>query len=155
VEVLGNTIAELSHRVSESKTNSERILWLEKFLLKQLAKRPPEDFVTHVVNEIAIAKGEVSIRRIAKKHRVSERQVQRRFNEVVGISPKRFAKIMRYKNVCSLLADPSLTLSDAVYLAGYFDQPHFNKDFAAFTGENPNQFLSQEHPFSKFFIGNG
>jgi AraC-like DNA-binding protein len=154
VDVVGNSVAELSQKVSESKTNTERVLWIEKFLLKQLAKKRAEDFVTHVANEIATYKGEVSVSAIAKKHRVSERQLQRRFNEVVGVSPKRFAKIMRYKNVCSLLANPSLTLSDAVYLAGYFDQSHFNKDFAEFTGENPNQFLSQEHPFSKFFMRN-
>jgi AraC-like DNA-binding protein len=151
-DVLGNSITELSEKVCESKTNRERVLWIEKFLLKQLAKKPADDFVVHVANEIAIYKGEVSVNAIAKKHCVSERQLQRRFNEVVGVSPKRFAKIMRYKNVCSLLADPSLTFSDAVYLAGYFDQPHFNKDFAEFTGENPNQFLSREHPFSKFFM---
>jgi AraC-like DNA-binding protein len=154
VDVLGNSITELSQKVCESKTNRERVLWIENFLLKQLAKKRAEDFVTHVANEIAAYKGEVSVNAIAKKHRVSERQLQRRFNEVVGVSPKRFAKIMRYKNVCSLLADPSLTLSDAVYLAGYFDQSHFNKDFAEFTGENPNQFLSKEHSFSKFFMSN-
>jgi AraC-like DNA-binding protein len=153
-DVLGTAIAELSQRVSESKTSRERIFWIEKFLLNQRSTRDADHFVTQVADEIVVRKGEVSIQGIANKHQVSERQLQRRFNEIVGVSPKRFARIMRYKNVCSMLGDSSLTLTDAVYLAGYFDQPHFNKDFTEFTGENPNQFLSHEHPFSKFFMKN-
>jgi len=32
-------------------------------------------------------------------------------------------------------------LTETAFDAGYFDQPHFNKDFKLFTGQTPTDFL--------------
>lgn len=65
---------------------------------------------------------------------------EKRFRRVVGASPKKFATIVRFQ---SLLEQYPLVKDAAElgYLAGYYDQAHFIKDFKRFTGCTPEQFF--------------
>lgn len=79
----------------------------------------------------------------------SDRQQRRRFQELVGLSPKRLQRIQRLQLAMSQLGQRDLA---AVALeAGYFDQPHFTREFREFTGQTPSQYLRQPHALSDFF----
>jgi len=65
------------------------------------------------------------------------RALQRRFRDRVGISPREFRSILRFRRVFDHIADPE---SDAVgwleagLAAGYFDQPQMARDFQRYLG---------------------
>lgn len=83
---------------------------------------------------------EAQIAVIGRTLAISERQLERRFRDRVGLSPKRLASLRRFQLAASLAAT-SRSLTDAAVAAGYYDQSHFNRDFRRFTGVAPRAWL--------------
>ncbi|RFZ94923.1 AraC family transcriptional regulator [Mucilaginibacter conchicola] len=75
----------------------------------------------------------------------SERYLEKKFKEHIGMSPKKFARITRMLSFIKSLqaADDASTLTVQAYRAGYFDQAHLNHDFKALTGTTPSEFAAQ------------
>ena len=71
---------------------------------------------------------------------ISPRQLRRLFKYYIGVSPKAFSKIVRFQHI--LHAKPShrgLQQNELFFHDGYFDQPHFIREFKAYYGKTPNQ----------------
>ena len=67
--------------------------------------------------------------------------MQRGFQQVIAISPKVFARILRFQEAQRrLMFDPDADLTGLAYECGYFDQAHFIKDFKAFVGKTPSEY---------------
>jgi methylphosphotriester-DNA--protein-cysteine methyltransferase len=58
----------------------------------------------------------------------------------VGVAPKQFAFITKMKGVVARALN-NQSMTDIAFDAGYYDQPHFNKDFKLFTGQTPTEFM--------------
>ncbi len=66
------------------------------------------------------------------------RQVERIFEDHVGLTPKLFSRIERLQS--ALRMSQQLPLPDwtaLAYSAGYFDQSHMVREFRLLTGETP------------------
>jgi transcriptional regulator GlxA family with amidase domain len=73
---------------------------------------------------------------------VSHRRFIALFREATGMSPKRYARLMRFRALlASLRAAPESALGMLALDAGYSDQAHMNREFRAFTGVTPVQYL--------------
>ncbi|WP_423127129.1 helix-turn-helix domain-containing protein [Gaoshiqia sp. Z1-71] len=57
-----------------------------------------------------------------------------------GATPKRFSSIVRLNSIIRY-NQKNQSISDMAFDGGYFDQPHFNKDFKLFTGQTPTDFF--------------
>jgi len=69
---------------------------------------------------------------------LSARQLERKFARNLGISPKTFARVVRFKSVVAAAGRPDPP--DWVRLAGdfgYADQPHLVREFKIFSGLTP------------------
>jgi len=67
----------------------------------------------------------------------SQRALQRRFRDRVGIPPREFRSILRFRRVFDHVADPeadAVSWLEAGLEAGYFDQPQMARDFRRFLG---------------------
>jgi AraC-like DNA-binding protein len=71
----------------------------------------------------------------------SERQLERLFLEQVGVTPKLYARIRRFRSVMQHVEDPlhgdRLSWADIAALFGYTDQSHLVRDFKTFAQELP------------------
>jgi AraC-like DNA-binding protein len=57
------------------------------------------------------------------------------------------ARIIRFDRALRLLqSSEGQTLADVVFEAGYYDQPHMNREFRRFTGGSPGDFLRNRLP---------
>lgn len=65
---------------------------------------------------------------------LSERQAQRRFKAAVGVSPRQFAQILRFRRVFDAIDRPAPGWVEAALAAGYFDQPQMARDFRRYLG---------------------
>lgn len=73
---------------------------------------------------------------------LSPRQLRRLFEFYVGTSPKVFSKVVRFQYFFQLLSSSKGNAYNKVFLeAGYYDQPHFNRDFKTFFGLTPTEAL--------------
>jgi len=87
------------------------------------------------------AKGQVRIEDLAGYCDLSVRQLQRRFQKVVGTTPKVFARTLRFEAAQrTLMFDPDADLTRLAHECGYFDQAHFIKDFKEFAGRTPREY---------------
>lgn len=64
------------------------------------------------------------------------------FRAQVGTSPKRFARIVRFRRALDLLHESGRSVTDVALVAGYFDQPHLHGDFRELAGMTPGEFLA-------------
>jgi len=107
---------------------------LESELIRRL--RPDRD--TRVDAAIArIAAGTDRIENIARDIGISRQHLARQFLHHVGVSPKTFARVMRFQRV---LADRRGDWSDVAARHGYYDQSHLIADFRELAGTTPNAF---------------
>jgi len=83
---------------------------------------------------------------------MSKRQLERLFASEVGISPKRFARTIRFQYILAMKErDESRPLADLAYGAGYADQAHFSRDFRQLTGRTPAEYFRSEVARSEYY----
>ena len=133
-------IKELQDRLIEANGVYSRIWLIEKFLLGRLSI--PNDFslAREAVNIIAGVNGQTTVSEVASKLDISKRQLERTFLKNVGISPKKFGRIVRF-NASIKLFESATSLTTLTYEAGYFDPSHLIRDFRGFTGLSPKEFF--------------
>ena len=97
--------------------------------------------IEEAVKIIVKNKGQISIKNLTEILHITERTLQRQFEEHIGMSPKQFAKIVQFNSSKDQISkDAFSTLSEVVYENGYADQSHFIRNFKSFTGIKPSQF---------------
>lgn len=81
-----------------------------------------------------------SVRSAAVRVGFTERHLERLFNDRVGVAPKLFARIVRFRRavIAARLGTP---LAVAAVDNGYADQSHFTREVRAFTDRSPRALL--------------
>jgi AraC-like DNA-binding protein len=135
---------EWSERVVLAAGMSNRIALIERFLLNLLQENGRRDSaVERSIQLIKVASGELNIAQLASQVGMSGRHLARRFHEVIGLSPKEFARLVRFLRAVRYLKQGRCrTLTETAVSCGYFDQAHFNHDFREFAGMAPGEFFT-------------
>ncbi|MNX38024.1 Helix-turn-helix domain protein [compost metagenome] len=134
-------IAAIEELLAEAKTNNQKIAIIEQFLLSRLHNYKPDDLISAAINIIQSKKGIVKIKELADALFISQDAFEKRFRKTIGSSPKQFCYVVRIKSIIDH-KQKNQNLIDLAFDAGYFDQPHFNKDFKLFTGQTPTEFFN-------------
>ncbi|WP_176885022.1 helix-turn-helix domain-containing protein [Dyadobacter soli] len=130
----------LEEQLAEQASHVARIALIERFLLSRLSGKTPDYMVLAAIQKIRNAGGQLRIRELAASLHVSQDVFEKRFRRVAGLSAKQFSYIIKMKSVVEQ-GRTGQTLAQIALDAGYFDQPHFNKDFKLFTGLTPTEFF--------------
>jgi len=89
---------------------------------------------------------------ITLKPILSKRRLEQRFRLEIGISQRRFFKILKVNQIIEQIINKGGKSFTHIALDnGYFDQSHFNRDFKQFTGFSPNRFLNSINPEGDIF----
>lgn len=95
------------------------------------------------IRALHAAKGHYNISALADRCNLSQRQLQRQFQEAVGMPPKALSRSIRFESVrMRLMLDPTENLTDLAYEFGYADQAHFIHDFKNLAGVTPGEFAA-------------
>lgn len=147
-DIWGTEAASLREQLIEAPGPVQRLQILEQILLSRLCRplqRHPA--VSQALTAIQQDPGGVRIQQILQPGTLSCRRLSRLFELETGMTPKRFARLMRFRRVLTQLQQSTgLTPVDWTELAlqqGYHDQPHFIRDFREFSGCTPATFLRQ------------
>ena len=122
------------------KFNGNQLNYLNHFFTSRFQKT--NGSITSVIQDIHQAKGQVLISEIANKNFTTVRQLERRFNGHLGMSPKEYARIIRFQNAMSKIKESTqdVSLSTIAFACGYYDHAHLTNDFKRNTGLLPSQF---------------
>ncbi|MBX2873562.1 MAG: helix-turn-helix domain-containing protein [Saprospiraceae bacterium] len=109
------------------------ILWQQ---LQNSQKTAAYQLSQQLVNHILAEKGDIQVTALAQAHHKSIRQIQRYFKQFIGLTPKQFAQIIRFK---AFYKENYLQCTTASFWDyGYYDQNHFIRDFKAKLGVLPS-----------------
>lgn len=111
-----------------------------------------ENIVDHAINNIFERRGMINVSELSKEYSVTERQLERLFKMYVGLSPKFYARIIRFNHIFQLIQEKKSTWSDLAYWGGYYDQSHFIKNFKDFTGDEPSAYPFAKETLANFFL---
>lgn len=148
------TYEQLKQDLLASDDIEQQIKMLEEVLFeKEQVSLPFSNYVEKALKIIEENNGSVHISDVIDEVGISERQLNRKFREVVGTSPKNYAKITQLHYVINLMQLKNFTSAqDLAYQAEYYDLPHFANRFKELTGFTPNEFIvSDKHIARKYF----
>lgn len=136
----------LSERLQYAVTLERQAQIIHEFLFLLLKQNSPKQdpLAAFAVSKIKENRGQITIRELQRSLHISERSLERKFLQHIGISPKLFLRINRFQNALSQIRCQDYDkLSDVAFDNDYADQSHFLRDFKAFTGLAPLQYLKQ------------
>jgi AraC-like DNA-binding protein len=88
--------------------------------------------------------GQIRMGALAADCGFSLRQFERRFQQSIGVSPKVFARLLRFEALLhTLIQEPAFSLADVASHLGYQDQAHVIHEFKAWAGCTPTAFLAR------------
>jgi AraC-like DNA-binding protein len=102
--------------------------------------RAVDAVVEEAARRIAAGGTRLALPRLARELGVSERTLERRFDDVVGLSPRRLARVLRFRSAWEAATEAESKAWSLLALdCGYADQPHLIRDFRRFAGTSPGR----------------
>ena len=133
-------ISQVEERLAENGSNTSKIAVIEQFLLSKIIYHNADRLISEAVAKIYSAKGNIRMKELSNDLFISQDAFEKRFRKITGATPKQFSHIVKLNAVISQ-SNKTVSLLDIVFENGFYDQPHFNKDFKIFTGQTPTDFF--------------
>lgn len=141
----GIAAVELRERLCVAQTPAERFDILEKTLLSHLFRPLERHYaVQFALDTFGRADAGMAIRDVAREGGLSQRRFIQLFSREVGMSPKLFCRVRRFRQ--ALESVRQITVPNWAQVAldcGYYDQSHLIHDFRLFANLSPTEYVRQ------------
>jgi AraC-like DNA-binding protein len=98
--------------------------------------------VERAMHILSTRRAVIRIDDLAERVGLSRQRFARRFHDAVGVSPKHFARIVRFQGLVHALLSTDVSQWAAVAPGmGFYDQAHMINEFRSFTGSPPTSFF--------------
>jgi AraC-like DNA-binding protein len=136
--VFGGASADLEAHLYDARDSLARVKLLDLFFLQRLMPPDALPIARYIADRIIAVHGTARITTLSHDVGYSIRTVDRLFRQVFGISPKVYARVVRFQRALALLgAHSTLPLIEIALRCGYYDQAHFTREFVEFAGDTP------------------
>jgi AraC-like DNA-binding protein len=140
-DLVGRAADELLERVHDAEDPRRQLAVVGSFLLERRPRRPrvaPE--IRAAWARLEQAGGRVTVDQLAAMTGWSRRHLTARFHAQLGLPPKRFARLVRFRTAAALIEDPNGDeLAVIAAQCGYTDQAHLSNEVRRFAGCTPAQ----------------
>jgi AraC-like DNA-binding protein len=147
-DIFGHSAHQLRERLLNTADARLRLVVLEQWLSARMKLPQLAPEVLHALSEID---GQPQVTRIGSLVRdigLSEYRFGRLFRRQVGMGPKRYARLMRFRGVVDAVYRCSKVDWSAVAAdGGYGDQAHLVHEFRDFSGMTPTAFMAARGPY--------
>lgn len=143
-EVLGEAIAGLHGRLCEATRPEQMVAVVEEALLRVRKNALPRSPMQSAATIFLRSKGRAELPAVADSLGLSDSSCRRHFSSEVGVTPKRYLRMLRFRHAIALKrcsADESWT--QVCLEAGYYDQAHFIAECQALVGSSPCRFMRE------------
>lgn len=97
--------------------------------------------VAEAVRAIEETSGEIKIGALAEHLNLSTRQLERRFKQSSGLTPKQFARTRRFRaTAVDLVENEKINWANRAAEMGFTDQAHLTREFVSVSKRSPNSF---------------
>ena len=145
----GGAARTLRLRLLEAADAQARLRIVHDWLLAHAGAASPHPTIAHALRAFDAAPEVRRIDAIAAHCRLSPRRFGELFREQVGLSPKRYARLQRFRRAVVLAhGGPAIDWAGIAADCGFHDQPHLVHEFRAFSGMTPGAWLARSGHWS-------
>jgi AraC-like DNA-binding protein len=138
-DVWGAEGRQLSARIGNAKSADQCIALLEAHLVTESEPGIVQKMTAHIIHR----SGQVRVDDLAFDAAMSARQLRRLFLEQMGLTPKHFCRVIRFRHSLPRLRTTRRgDWTEVALECGYYDQAHFINDFREFSGYTPGEFAA-------------
>jgi AraC-like DNA-binding protein len=123
-----------------------------RFFMRVLTREVRDDSAIELLLErIRATRGAQPILKWAREHHLDARTLERRFIARMGMTPKQFARVERFKRSYRWFSGRSgedQPGESRAHLDAYYDESHFDREFRQFMGTSPVSWLNQTPGFT-------
>jgi AraC-like DNA-binding protein len=148
----GRRSREFRERLCAATTTEQRFVILETELSARLDRRPVHPAVRHAIE--VLARPDVRVGDLARRAGLNQRTMIQAFTAAVGLTPKRFGRVLRFQRAIALARSASLDWTRVAHECGYYDQAHLIRDFRELAGVTPGDLMratphvQEQHQFA-------
>jgi AraC-like DNA-binding protein len=136
---LDKEIVFINEQLQTVASYDQMIEIIQAFFLKKLKQLRPIMPVDNVLMNIVKKGGLMTVEDMANSACIGFRQLERQFQQRIGMTPKFFARLARFTKAWKMKeGNPTMSWTNIAYQCGYFDQMHFIRDFKEFAGVPPS-----------------
>ncbi|OXM85697.1 helix-turn-helix domain-containing protein [Paenibacillus rigui] len=137
---------ELGGRIVQEPSMEAKIRRIEEYLISLLKVKGAgtDALMQNLLHRIFVSGGNIRIRELAEAEAISARQMNRKFDQWIGMGPKRFSEIVRFQAIVRAIRDgQQLNWSELALQYGFFDQAHLIREFRRFYGDTPGAAMEE------------
>ena len=135
---LGRRLGELERRLGDVTSFGDRVRVANNYLCLKRSALDVVGGMAKAAAEVLSRSGCVRVPDLARSAGVGIRQFERRFRYEIGISPKLYARIVRFEAALRRkAAAPDTRWTDIAHALRYHDQMHMVHDFNRLSGDSP------------------
>ena len=147
-DVFGEQIKKVEDQLMETTRAIERVAIIENFLLSNM--QDADVRIKSAVDLVSANFESINVSALSAHLNVGNRQLRNIFRKKLGLSPKQFIRLFRFKTALGKLPSYDERNSQFAPSLGYYDESHFIHDFKSFAGMTPNKYLSNQGFISDF-----
>jgi AraC-like DNA-binding protein len=147
--IAGNGVEELEEKIFDTPGINEKIKIVQNWLFSLFVKKEERHgLLIDTIYRIYSTKGKSTINLACKENYNYYKKVQRSFRESIGISPKLYARMVRFESIhYELQTTEKIDWYNIIDKFDFFDYSHLTKEFQFFTGHTPQEFVHRIESF--------
>jgi AraC-like DNA-binding protein len=136
-------------------TMQERVNMLDRWMLKHMTFSSKPEVWEFCLNAIVCRSGNINVYDLSREAGISQKQMERKFIEKVGPTPKQFAQLLKFRRLRETLATrKDESLANVATDFDFTDHAHLTKFFKKFALITPSEFLSNLYKDSPAPVAN-
>lgn len=139
VDFMGSKINTVISDIINAENVKDRLRITESFIRSQVKYNQIEPNYFTEAMKLIRQNDELNISNLCEKVYVGERQLQRVFQNNLGITPKMYQKVMRLYKAHQLGLVNEENYTNIAHQIGYADSAHFTREFTDYFGVSPRQ----------------
>jgi len=144
--VIGREIRILNEQLANTVSYEKMLSLIEDFLWGRILRLKENIHPIDKIGQFLLENPKsFKLDELARVACLSASQLERRFLQQIGVSPKFYARICRFHKAYLLKQrNPDFSWLDVAWETGYNDYQHMAKDFKAFANGTPNNFIQED-----------
>ncbi|THD06574.1 helix-turn-helix domain-containing protein [Rhodanobacter lindaniclasticus] len=148
-DLFGRAAALLREQLLEIAAPHDRLRLLTGWLERRLYSTALHPAIAYALDRLSDAPQVQRIAPLVREAGLSERRFGLLFQRQIGMRPKHYTRLLRFRAVVDhAAAQPTVNWSQVAADGGYFDQAHLTHEFRQFAGVTPSAFMAARGPYS-------
>lgn len=128
-------------------SEADRVAMLDAHLAP-LAREPEPPYLQllEILGEMMHDSALTRVVTVGQNAGLSQRSLQRLFNQYLGVSPKWALRRYRLHDAMAAIDANQVEFAELAAKLGWFDQAHFSRDFRSLVGKTPSEYARRAHP---------